>query len=43
MNSSQIKKELDTKGYVIIQNVLNPNEIFNAQELFYNWFDSVLI
>ena len=41
MNTSQIKNELNTKGYVIIENVLNPNEIFNAQELFYNWFESV--
>ena len=41
MNSSQIKEELNNKGYVIIQNMLNPNEIFNAQELFYDWFESV--
>ena len=41
MNKQDIQKSLEEKGYCIIENVLNPNEIFKAKELFHNWFESV--
>ena len=31
MNKVDIQKSLEEKGYCIIQNVLNPNEIFKAK------------
>ena len=33
--------DLNNKGYCIIPNILNPNEIFTAKELFYDWYSSV--
>ena len=41
MNKDSIQKSLEEKGYCIIENVLNPNEVFKAKELFHTWFDSV--
>ena len=41
MNKQDIKKSLEDKGYCIIENVLNPNEVFKAKEMFYNWYESV--
>jgi len=41
MNKQDIQKSLEEKGYCIIENVLNPNEIFKAKELFHDWFESV--
>ena len=41
MNKQDIRKSLEEKGYCIIENVLNPNEVFKAKELFHTWFDSV--
>ena len=41
MNTKMIKEQLDTNGYCIIENILNPNEIFKAKELFYDWYNSV--
>ena len=41
MDSIQIKNNLDKNGYCIIPNIINPNEIFTAQELFYNWVDTI--
>ena len=41
MNTKIIKEQLDTNGYCIIENILNPNEIFKAKELFYDWYNSV--
>ena len=31
MNKLNIQKSLEEKGYCIIENVLNPNEIFKAK------------
>tara|TARA_B100001175_G_scaffold293060_1_gene279285 strand:+ start:148 stop:1026 length:879 start_codon:yes stop_codon:yes gene_type:complete len=41
MNTETIKYNLENNGYCIIENVLNPNEIFQAKELFYDWYDSI--
>ena len=41
MNYSSIKENLENNGYVIIPNILNPNEIFCAKELFYDWYNSI--
>jgi len=41
MDKVDIKKSLEENGYCIIENVLNPNEIFKAKELFHDWYDSV--
>tara|TARA_Y100000741_G_scaffold333033_1_gene289379 strand:- start:782 stop:1651 length:870 start_codon:yes stop_codon:yes gene_type:complete len=41
MNNREIKEELNTKGYCIIKNVLNANEIFTCYELFMNWYESI--
>lgn len=41
MNTKIIKEQLDTNGYCIIENILNPNEIFKAKELFYDWYNSI--
>ena len=41
MDTETIKKNLEQNGYCIIENILNPNEIFNAKELFYDWYDSI--
>lgn len=40
MNNNYIY-DLNNKGYCIIPNILNPNEIFTAKELFYDWYSSV--
>tara|TARA_B000000565_G_C23720001_1_gene353059 strand:+ start:96 stop:971 length:876 start_codon:yes stop_codon:yes gene_type:complete len=40
MNNDYIY-DLNNKGYCIIPNILNPNEIFTAKELFYDWYNSV--
>lgn len=32
-----IKEELKTKGYCVIPDILSPNEIAEAKQLFYNW------
>ena len=36
MDTQTIKENLKNKGYCIIENILNPNEIFLARELFYD-------
>ena len=41
MDTQTIKKNLEQNGYCIIENILNPNEIFQAKELFYDWYDSI--
>lgn len=41
MDKEQIKYNLDTFGYCIIPNSLDPNEIFQAKEMFYDWIDSI--
>lgn len=41
MNIEMIKEQLNTNGYCIIENILNPNEIFKAKELFYDWYNSI--
>ena len=41
MNKSEIQQSLEENGYCIIENVLNPNEIFKAKEMFHEWYDSV--
>jgi hypothetical protein len=41
MNYKQIKENLNINGYCIIPNILNPNEIFIAKELFYEWYNSI--
>lgn len=41
MNTEIIKEQLNTNGYCIIKNILNPNEIFKAKELFYDWYNSI--
>ena len=41
MNTEMIKEQLNTNGYCIIENILNPNEIFKAKELFYDWYNSI--
>ena len=38
---SKYIKDLDEKGYCVIENILNPNEIFKAKELFYDWYKSI--
>ena len=34
-------KDLEENGYCVIKNILNPNEIFQAKEMFYDWYNSV--
>ena len=41
MDISTIINNINTKGYCIIENMLNPNEIFIAKELFYNWINTI--
>lgn len=41
MNTQMVKEELQKNGYCIIENMLNPDEIFKAKELFYNWYESI--
>ena len=41
MNTENIMNNLKNNGYCIIENILNPNEIFHAKELFYNWYNSI--
>lgn len=41
MNTQTIKENLEKNGYCVIENILNPNEIFKAKELFYDWYDSI--
>lgn len=41
MNKQKIKENLEQNGYCVIENMLNPNEIFEAKELFYDWYDSI--
>ena len=41
MNTELIKEQLNTNGYCIIENILDPNEIFQAKELFYDWYNSI--
>ena len=41
MNYEEIKQNLNINGYCIIPNILNPNEIFTAKELFYEWYNSI--
>lgn len=41
MDTQTIKNNLKNNGYCIIENILNPNEIFEAKELFYDWYDSI--
>lgn len=33
--------ELNKNGYCVIKNILNPDEIFEAKEMFYDWYDSI--
>ena len=40
MNKSDIKN-LNDKGYCIIYNVLNQNEILKAKQMFHNWYGSI--
>lgn len=41
MDTRTIKENLNNKGYCIIENILNPNEIFLTRELFYDWYYSI--
>ena len=41
MNTETIKQNLEQNGYCVIENILNPNEIFEAKELFYDWYNSI--
>lgn len=41
MSTQTIKENLEKNGYCIIENMLNPNEVFQAKELFYDWYDSI--
>ena len=34
-------ESLNENGYCIIPNMLNPDEIFKAKELFYEWYNSL--
>ena len=38
---SQYIEELNKNGYCVIENILNPDEIFKAKEMFYDWYNSI--
>ena len=38
---SKYIEELNEKGYCVIENILNPDEIFKAKEMFHEWYDSI--
>ena len=41
MNIDTIKQELKEKGYCIVPNVLNSNEVSDAKKLFYDWQSTI--
>ena len=41
MTPEQIISNLDTKGYVVIPNVLSEDEVRHSLDLFHNWKDSI--